>query len=80
MCVAIVTAPIRPACEIVSPSRWACSGFAFSTTWSIPLRSNSAPSISDTSTEIVPIRIGWPASLRSLISRTTAFHLPGFVL
>ena len=80
MFVAIVTAPSRPAWEIVSPSRWACSGFAFRTTWSIPLRLNSAPSISETSTEIVPIRIGWPSSLRSLISRTSAFHLPSFVL
>ena len=36
MLVAIVTAPGRPASAIVSPSRWACSGFAFSTTCLTP--------------------------------------------
>ena len=65
MLVAIVTAPTRPAWAIVSPSRWACSGLALRTTWSIPLRVSSSESISDTSTEIVPTRIGWPGSWRS---------------
>ena len=80
MLVAIVTAPIRPAWAIVSPSRCACSGLALSTTWSIPLRVSSPESISETSTEIVPTRIGWPRSWRSLISPATAFHLPFLVL
>ena len=80
MLVAIVTAPTRPAWAIVSPSRWACSGLALRTTWSMPWRVSSPESISETSTEIVPTRIGWPASWRSAISEATAFHLPLLVL
>ncbi len=80
MFVAIVTAPLRPAWAIVSPSFWACSGFALRTTWSTPRRLSSSEIISETSTEIVPTRIGWPAWLRASISLTTAFHLPPLVL
>ena len=80
MLVAIVTAPIRPASAIVSPSRSACSGFAFSTTWFTPLRRSWSDSFSETSTEIVPTRTGWPDSWRALISSSTAPHLPSLVL
>ena len=80
MFVAIVTAPTLPAWAIVSPSRSAYSGFAFRTTWSMPWRFSSSESISETSTEIVPTRIGWPFSCRSVIWLTTAFHLPFLVL
>ena len=80
MLVAIVTAPLRPAWAIVSPSRWACSGFAFRITCSTPRRFSSPESISEVSTEIVPTSTGWPALLRLSTSLTTAFHLPCLVL
>ena len=80
MFVAIVTAPRRPAWATVSPSRCAYSGFAFSTSCLIPRFLNCSESISETSTETVPTRIGWPVSWRSAISLTTAFHLPSLVL
>ena len=80
MLVAIVTAPLRPAWATVSPSRCAYSGFALRTSCGIPARFSSPPSISETSTEIVPTRHGWPRSWRSRISLTTAFHLPLLVL
>ena len=38
------------------------------------------PSSSETSTEIVPTRTGWPLAWRSSISLTTACHLPSRVL
>ena len=60
MLVAIITAPMRPAWAIRSPSRSACSGLALSTACSMPLRFSSAEIISETSTETVPTRIGWP--------------------
>ena len=65
MFVAIVTAPARPASATVSPSRWANSGLALSTVCGIPRFLSSPPRYSETSTEIVPTRIGWPASWRS---------------
>ena len=80
MLVAIVTANGRPASAMTSPSRSACSGFAFSTACLIPALSSSPESTSETSTEIVPTSTGWPVPLRSLISLTTAAHLPSFVL
>ncbi len=80
MLVAIVTAPGRPASAIVSPSRCACSGFAFSTTCLTPFLRRSFESFSETSTETVPTSTGWPASWRALISSTTAAHLPSLVL
>ncbi len=80
MFVAIVTAPGRPASATVSPSRWANSGLALSTVCGMPRFLSSSPRYSETSTEIVPTRIGCPASWRSAISRTTAVHLPSFVL
>ncbi len=80
MLVAIVTANGRPASAIVSPSRSACSGFAFRTECLMPRFCSSPESSSETSTEIVPTRIGWPVRLRSSISLATAAHLPSFVL
>ena len=80
MLVAIVTAPGRPASAMISPSRSACSGLAFSTVCGIPRLLSSAPSTSETSTEIVPTSTGWPLSWRSAISRATAAHLPPLVL
>ena len=80
MLVAIVTAPGAPASAIVSPSRSACSGLAFSTVCLIPVRFRPSDSSSETSTEIVPTSTGWPASWRASISRTTALHLPSLVL
>ena len=80
MLVAIITAPTRPAWAMTSPSRSACSGFAFSTACSMPWRFSSSESISETSTEIVPTSAGCPRSCRSATSFTTAFHLLTFVL
>ena len=80
MFVAIVTAPERPASATISPSRWANSGLALSTVCGTPRLDSSAPRCSETSTEIVPTRTGWPFSWRSPISRMTAAHLPGLVL
>ena len=80
MLVAIVTANGRPASAITSPSRSACSGFAFSTECLMPARSSCCESSSETSTEMVPTSTGWPVVLRSWISLTTAAHLPSFVL
>ena len=80
MLVAIITAPLRPAWAIRSPSRSACSGLALSTACSTPLRFSSPEIISETSTETVPTRIGWPVSWRAMISSSTAFHLPSLVL
>ncbi len=80
MLVAIVTAPGRPASAIVSPSRSACSGFAFRTECLMPLFFSSPESSSETSTEIVPTSTGWPVPWRSSISPATAAHLPSLVL
>ena len=80
MLVAIITSPLRPAWAISSPSRSACSGLAFSTACLIPSRLSAAEIISETSTETVPTRTGWPFSWRSTISSSTAFHLPSLVL
>ena len=66
MFVAIVTAPGRPASATVSPSRWANSGLALSTVCGMPRFLSSSPRYSETSTEIVPTRIGWPALWRSV--------------
>ena len=46
----------------------------------MPLRFSSPEIISETSTETVPTRIGWPDSWRAMISSRTAFHLPSLVL
>ena len=78
MFVAIVTAPFWPASLMISASR-ACS-FAFRTLCSTPLRVSTCERYSDVSTAIVPTRIGWPASFRSLMSAATAFHFASFVL
>src|SRR5204862_547104 len=71
---------LRPASAIRSPSFSACSGLALSTACSTPCRFNSPEIISETSTETVPTRIGWPFSWRAKISSSTAFHLPSLVL
>ena len=74
MFVAIVTAPGRPACATISASRsWS---LALRTLCLIPRRFSISPSISLTSTLIVPTRTGRPFSCSSAISSTTAFHLP----
>ena len=58
MLVAIVTAPRSPAFWMISASRsWF---FAFSTSCGMPRRSSRWERCSDTSTEIVPTRTGWP--------------------
>ena len=80
MFVAIVTAPGRPASAIVSPSRSANSGLALRTLWLMPRERRRSDRSSETSTEIVPTSTGWPAALRSAISRSTADHLPSRVL
>ncbi len=80
MLVAIVTAPGWPASATISPSRAACSGLALSTWCGMPRLRSTSESNSETSTEIVPIRTGWPALWRSSISRATAAHLPSLVL
>src|SRR5436305_586392 len=58
MLVAIVTAPGEPASAMISPSRSACSGLAFSTVWSVrfslrPWDSSSPPSLEDPTGELV---------------------------
>ncbi len=78
MFVAIVTAPGWPASLMISASR-ACS-FAFSTLCATPCRVSSAERYSDVSTAIVPTSTGCPFSLRSLMSRATAWNLPSFDL
>ncbi len=66
MLVAIVTAPGAPASAIVSPSRSAYSGLAFSTECWMPLSLSSSDSCSETSTEIVPTSTGCPAHVALL--------------
>ena len=80
MLVAMVTAPGRPASAMIWPSRSACSGLAFRTVCLMPFLASMPASSSDTSTEIVPTRTGWPLAVRASISRTTAPHLPSLVL
>ena len=59
MLVAIVTAPLRPACATIDASRsWY---LAFRTTCGIPLRLSIPESISLFSIDRVPTRVGWPA-------------------
>ena len=58
MFVAIVTAPGWPASLMISASRSCC--FAFRTLCGMPCRSSSCERCSETSTEIVPTRTGWP--------------------
>ena len=74
MFVAIVTAPERPAWATISASfSW---NLAFRTLCLTPRRFSMPPSISETSTLIVPTRTGRPFSCSSTISSMTAFHLP----
>ena len=80
MLVAIITAPLRPAWAISSPSRSACSGLALSTACSIPCRFSASEIISETSTETVPTSTGCPLWWRPTISPSTASHLPSLVL
>ncbi|MNH29273.1 hypothetical protein D3C79_894970 [compost metagenome] len=70
MLVAIVTAPVWPACATMSASMaW---NLAFSTLWSIPAFVNSRETTSDFSIEIVPTSTGWPLAVRSRISSMIA--------
>ena len=63
---------------MISASR-ACS-FAFSTLCGTPWRFSSSLRYSDVSTAIVPTSTGWPFSLRSLTSATTASNFASTVL
>ena len=73
MLVAMVTAPLRPACATIEASRsWY---LALSTTWGTPLRLSSLESISLFSIEMVPTRAPAGPALGSRRSPpTTAFH------
>ena len=77
MFVASVICPFSPACEIISASRaWF---FAFKTSCLNPASSNNLETSSEDSTDVVPIRIGWPFSCLSLTSFTNAFNFESFV-
>ena len=78
MLVEIVTAPKRPAWATISASRWCC--LAFRTLCLRPCFLSFFESISEVSIEIVPTRTGWPLSLRSRISSTTALNFSRLVL
>mmetsp|Transcript_30899 Transcript_30899/g.71399 ORF Transcript_30899/g.71399 Transcript_30899/m.71399 type:complete len:200 (+) Transcript_30899:1024-1623(+) len=80
MFVATVTAPMRPAWLITSPSRSQFSGFAFNTRAKMP-RSLRAPAISSLScTDVVPIKTGRPASCTRATSLSMALTFASFVL
>ena len=70
MLVAIVTAPLRPACATISASRSCC--LALSTLCLMPLRLSMPAIFSDFSMEIVPTSTGCPRWWQSLISSTIA--------
>ena len=70
MLVAIVTAPLRPACATTGASRSCC--FAFKTLWGIPSRLSNVARCSERSTDVVPTSTGWPAAIRSLMCSTMA--------
>ena len=74
MFVAIVTAPERPAWATTSASRLVELGVQHVVLDAAPLQQSD--SISETSTLIVPTRIGRPFSCSSAISSITEFHLP----
>ena len=78
MLVAIVTAPLRPACATISASRsWY---LALRTLCGTPICFVSLRAISsEFSTETVPTSTGCPFSCSSLISSTTASHFSGSV-
>ena len=78
MFVATVTAPRRPAWATISASRKCC--LAFRTLCVMPRLSNRRESSSDLATDAVPMSIGWPVSLRSTMSSTTALNLASSVL
>ena len=63
---------------MISASR-ACS-FAFRTVCGTPWRFSSSLRYSEVSTAIVPTSTGWPFSLRSLMSSTTALNFASTVL
>ena len=70
MLVAIVTAPLRPACATISASRsWY---LAFKTWCVIPCRWSISEICSDFSIDVVPTRIGRPVSWTSRISSRIA--------
>ena len=73
MLVAIVTAPVRPACATIPDSfSW---NLALRTSCLMPRRLSIVASISDFSTETVPTRTGRPASCISTISSISALNL-----
>ncbi len=70
MFVAIVTAPVRPACATTPASfSW---NFALSVSCLIPRRLSSVERTSDFSTDTVPTSTGRPASVISSISSIRA--------
>ena len=73
--VAIVTAPLRPACAIISASLFKFSGFAFNKLWGIPYSFNNEDKSSDFSTLVVPINTGRPKVCISRHSSATDLHL-----
>ncbi len=78
MFVAIVTAPLRPACATNVASFSCC--FALSTLWGIDILLSTLDRYSLFSTEVVPTRTGWPFVLACWISLATAFHFSCSVL
>ena len=75
MLVAIVTAPVRPACATIAASfSWY---LALRTSCLMPRRLSIVDSISDFSTDTVPTRTGRPASCISTISSISALNLAG---
>ena len=74
MLVASVIAPFSPALAIISASRaWF---LAFNISCFSPALVKSELKYSLTSTEIVPIRIGWPVSWICLTALTIDLYLP----
>ena len=77
MLVATVTAPLWPAIATIFASS-ACT-LALRTLCGMPRFFIIPDSSSDFSTETVPTRTGWPLSLRSAMSSTTASYLASSV-
>ncbi len=78
MLVEMVTAPLRPAWATISASRWCC--LALRTWWGTPFFFRKVDTTSLLAMETVPTRTGWPFSLSSLISCTTASNFSRSVL
>ena len=80
MLVEIVTAPLRPAWEIISDSRSTFSGLAFNKLWGILRCCNKFERISDFSTLVVPTKTGRPSLCKSAHSSAMEVHFPSSVL